>query len=222
MSLHILATGTLVADPQKRLAKNGSEYITGQLRVPTNEEIVLIGFIAFGSEAIAALAKLGAGDVCAITGRANHEYRGELGMTTLDQPASSTALGPGEVVYNNSRGQERINLKTAVAALEREQPQVDTTNVNTMLLNQAMATQEIFARLLVMANNCTEPSIAMGYIALALKAQNLSRAALEALTEIAAPRPSPGEHTVINQPDDSGQDNDGNRAAKCDFRQTNY
>lgn len=70
MSLHILATGTLVTDPQMRLAKNGSEYITGQLRVSTDEEIVLIGFIAFGSDALASLAKLGAGDACAITGRA--------------------------------------------------------------------------------------------------------------------------------------------------------
>ena len=70
MSLHILAAGTLVAAPQKRLAKNGSEYITGQLRVTTDEEIVLIAFIAFSSDVLASLAKLGAGDACCITGRA--------------------------------------------------------------------------------------------------------------------------------------------------------
>jgi Single-strand binding protein family len=71
MSLHVLATGVLISNPQKRSAKNGSEYFTGQLRVQTDDGTILIGFIAFGSEAIAALATLGVGDACAITGHAN-------------------------------------------------------------------------------------------------------------------------------------------------------
>jgi hypothetical protein len=68
MSLHILVSGTLVADPQKRLAKSGSEYITGQLRVLTGEEIVLVGFIAFTNDSIDPLLKLSAGDSCSVTG----------------------------------------------------------------------------------------------------------------------------------------------------------
>jgi hypothetical protein len=136
----------------------------------------------------------------------NHERRN---MTDYDEPASSTAFGPGELANGSLRGQERIYLKTAVAALEREQPQVETVNVNTMLVNQAVALQEIFARLLVKANNCTEPDYAMSYISLALKSQAQSRATLQTLAEISAPRHGPD----VRHPDDPEQDNDGEGAA---------
>ena len=128
-------------------------------------------------------------------------------MTSFDQPASTSALDPGEVVYENERN-ARINLKTAVAALERERPLADTANINKMLINQAQAMQEIFARLLVMANNCTQPSFAMSYVALALKAQAQARATLQTLAEISAPRPNLGERAVFRHSRDSDQDID--------------
>ena len=78
-----------------------------------------------------------------------------------------------------------------------------------MLVNQAVALQEVFARLLVKANNCPEPSYAMTFIALALKAQTQARATLQTLAEISAPR----HGTDIQHPDDPEQDNDGSVVA---------
>jgi len=51
MSFFALATGVLIADPQRRTAANGNQFATGQLRVPVEGEPVIVSVIAFGDEA---------------------------------------------------------------------------------------------------------------------------------------------------------------------------
>jgi single-stranded DNA-binding protein len=90
MSLYVLASGTLVADPQPRTSAAGKQYITASMRVPIDgEDSVLASLIAFESDAIKALAQLHKGDPVSVagqgklttwTGRDGTEKRG-LGVT---------------------------------------------------------------------------------------------------------------------------------------------
>lgn len=66
----LLATGTLVSDPQRRQASNGNAYATALLRVPTEEDSVLVSVIAFSQEACESLSKLRKGDALSVSGRA--------------------------------------------------------------------------------------------------------------------------------------------------------
>src|SRR4051812_29352373 len=68
MSLHILATGTLVADPVRRAGTKG-DFATGSLRVATDDESILVSVIAFGKQAETLLAH-SVGAALAVAGRA--------------------------------------------------------------------------------------------------------------------------------------------------------
>jgi single-stranded DNA-binding protein len=70
MSLYILATGALIADPQRRTSQSGREFATAILRTPTEEEAVLLSVIGFDPDACGGLLNLSKGDSCSITGRA--------------------------------------------------------------------------------------------------------------------------------------------------------
>src|SRR4051812_8497744 len=51
MSLHILATGTLIADPVSRTSQKGNAYVTASVRVATEDDSILVSAIAFGDQA---------------------------------------------------------------------------------------------------------------------------------------------------------------------------
>jgi single-stranded DNA-binding protein len=70
MSLFLLATGTLIADPQRRISHSGRAFVTATLRTPTEEEAALVSLICFDPDACAGLLNLKRGDSCGITGRA--------------------------------------------------------------------------------------------------------------------------------------------------------
>lgn len=68
MSLHALATGTLVADPQRREGRKGP-FATTTIRVQTEDEAIILSVIAFGETAERLLA-LTKGDAVSVAGRA--------------------------------------------------------------------------------------------------------------------------------------------------------
>jgi len=67
MSLHVLASGALIGDPQRREGAKG-EFAIATIRA-SGEETVLVSIIAFGDEA-EHLLKLSKGDQLAVSGRA--------------------------------------------------------------------------------------------------------------------------------------------------------
>ncbi len=69
MSLHVLALGTLTADPQQRTSSGGKPYVTANLRAATDEEPVPVSVAAFLDSAKAALLALHKGDSVSVTGR---------------------------------------------------------------------------------------------------------------------------------------------------------
>lgn len=69
--LNVLASGTLVRDPQERTSANGKPYCTALLRVPCEDaEALLVSVIAFNADAVQALLALAKGDALAVAGRA--------------------------------------------------------------------------------------------------------------------------------------------------------
>ncbi|OGA13746.1 MAG: hypothetical protein A3H32_14395 [Betaproteobacteria bacterium RIFCSPLOWO2_02_FULL_63_19] len=69
--LNILATGTLVADPQRRTSAKGATYATASLRVPSDgADAVLVSLICFATDAVDALLAHAKGDALAVAGRA--------------------------------------------------------------------------------------------------------------------------------------------------------
>ena len=69
--LNILATGTLISDPQRRTSAKGATYATGSLRVPSDgADAVLVSLIAFATDAVDALLAHSKGDALAVAGRA--------------------------------------------------------------------------------------------------------------------------------------------------------
>ena len=48
MSLYMLATGSLTADPIRRTGAKG-DFATGTLRVATEDDAILVSVIAFGA-----------------------------------------------------------------------------------------------------------------------------------------------------------------------------
>jgi single-stranded DNA-binding protein len=64
VSLFILATGTLTADPRRRTSASAKEFAAAE------DDPVLVSLIAFDLDACASLLNLRKGDSCSITGRA--------------------------------------------------------------------------------------------------------------------------------------------------------
>lgn len=69
MSLHVLAQGSLVSDPQERTSAAGKPYCIASLRVPMDgEESMLASLIAFDAAAVQALLQLHKGDPVSVAG----------------------------------------------------------------------------------------------------------------------------------------------------------
>lgn len=70
--LNVLASGTLVRDPQSRTSANGKAYATALMRVPSEDaEAMLVSIVVFSDSAGAALLALAKGDSLAVAGRAS-------------------------------------------------------------------------------------------------------------------------------------------------------
>jgi single-stranded DNA-binding protein len=69
MTLYVLATGTLTADPGQRTSKNGNDFATGNLRVATEGEPIFVSVVAFGDRAQELLGHH-RGSTVAVSGRA--------------------------------------------------------------------------------------------------------------------------------------------------------
>jgi single-stranded DNA-binding protein len=68
--LSVLAQGTLVSDPQRRISAAGKPFCTALLRVPADDaEALLLNAIAFELDIVDQLTGLKKGDSCAVTGR---------------------------------------------------------------------------------------------------------------------------------------------------------
>lgn len=78
-SLYILATGTLIADPQRREGTKGL-FATGAIRVEAGEPTI-ISVIAFGDTA-GRLPELAKGDAIAVSARAGEELGRSRGRHT--------------------------------------------------------------------------------------------------------------------------------------------
>jgi single-stranded DNA-binding protein len=71
MSLHVLCSGTLHADPVWRTTAAGKAYATCRMRVPCEDaDSLLVSVVAFSKPAVEALLAHGRGDAIAVTGRA--------------------------------------------------------------------------------------------------------------------------------------------------------
>ena len=70
MSLTVLATGTLVNDPQSRTSAAGKSFATALLRVPCEDaEPALVSLIAFSNDSVSALLAHSKGDSLSVAGR---------------------------------------------------------------------------------------------------------------------------------------------------------
>jgi len=68
--LSVLASGTLVRDPEQRTSAAGKPYATALMRVPAEDtDPTLASLIAFERDAVAALLALTRGDSLAVAGR---------------------------------------------------------------------------------------------------------------------------------------------------------
>jgi len=96
VSLHILATGALIADPVRRTGAKG-DFATATLRVVTNDDAILVSVIAFGETAEtllahrhgSTLAVSGRAKLTSWTGRDSEEHHG-LSLV-IEQVASASA-----------------------------------------------------------------------------------------------------------------------------------
>lgn len=69
--LTVLASGTLVRDPQQRTSAAGKAFATALMRCPAEDaEPTLLSLIAFSEAAVRALLALQQGDALAVAGRA--------------------------------------------------------------------------------------------------------------------------------------------------------
>ncbi len=68
--LGVLASGTVVKASVERTSSAGRPYVTATLRVPTEDDAVLVSAVAFSDSARRALLALSRGDQAAVTGRA--------------------------------------------------------------------------------------------------------------------------------------------------------
>jgi len=51
MTLHVLATGTLTADPVRRTSQTGKLFATGNIRVAADDNAIFVSIVAFGDTA---------------------------------------------------------------------------------------------------------------------------------------------------------------------------
>ena len=63
-----LVQGVLIADPMRRITASGKPFATGTVRVAGGPESALIGVIAFGEPAQAALLRIKGGDTLVASG----------------------------------------------------------------------------------------------------------------------------------------------------------
>jgi single-stranded DNA-binding protein len=69
MSLHVLATGALISNPQRRTSAGGNIFATGTIRAATEDGAMLISVIAFNDLADELL-RHQQGEAIAVAGRA--------------------------------------------------------------------------------------------------------------------------------------------------------
>src|SRR4051794_34110567 len=101
MSLHILATGSLIADPIERTGAKGN-FATATLRVSTDDGAILVSLIAFGTTAetllehkqAATLAIAGRARLTSWTGKDGAECHGL--SVVAEQVASASAARRAE------------------------------------------------------------------------------------------------------------------------------
>ncbi len=115
MTLHVLATGTLLADPVARQGAKG-QFATATIRVATDDGAVLVSAVAFGRLADDLLDRR-AGDAVAIAGRARlTEWTGRDGTehhgvsVVVEQLASAAAVRRADADRRSEaakRGQHR-------------------------------------------------------------------------------------------------------------------
>jgi single-stranded DNA-binding protein len=69
--LSILASGSLVRDPQRKMSAQSRAYVTGLMRVPSEDaEAILLSIVCFSENAMTGLLALAKGDALAVAGRA--------------------------------------------------------------------------------------------------------------------------------------------------------
>ncbi|HRJ95002.1 MAG TPA: single-stranded DNA-binding protein [Candidatus Thiothrix moscowensis] len=79
MSLQVIITGVLNAEPKKKTSSNGNQYTTTLVRVPTESDYLSCSVVAFGDSG-KILAAMNKGDQVAISGTASPnewEYEGQ-------------------------------------------------------------------------------------------------------------------------------------------------
>jgi single-stranded DNA-binding protein len=112
MSLHVLATGTLTADPQSRTSKSGNDFAIGNIRVATGEgEPVFVSLIAFADKAPNLLGHR-QGSTIAVAGRATFKsWTGKDGAekhglsVVVEQIVSAAAARRAEASRRRERDQ---------------------------------------------------------------------------------------------------------------------
>jgi hypothetical protein len=121
VSLHLLATGTLVADPVRRAGAAG-DFATALLRVATDEGAILVSAIAFGEatetllahRASATLAIAGRAKLSSWTSRDGVDHHGLA--ITADQIAGASAARRADIGRRQaSRRTTREKVPAAVA-----------------------------------------------------------------------------------------------------------
>ena len=111
MSLYLLATGNLIADPVERTGKSGS-FVTAVLRCSTDDDAVLVSIIAFNDAAEtllvhrhgSALAVSGRAKLTSWTGKDNTEKHGISLVVEQIASASAARRADAERRQNKNRG----------------------------------------------------------------------------------------------------------------------
>jgi single-strand DNA-binding protein len=120
MSLHMLALGTLTADPQRRTSQKGNAFATGNIRCPTEDDAVFVSVIAFGDQAEQLLAHR-QGSTIAVSGRSKlSNWTGRDGVEkrglsiTVEQIASASAARRADADRRNARAADKPLFDGAV------------------------------------------------------------------------------------------------------------
>jgi single-stranded DNA-binding protein len=116
MSLHMLATGTLLAAPLRREGRQG-DFATATIRVQTQDAPILVSIIAFG-EIADQLLSLGKGDAVSIAGRAKlsawtgHDGAERHGLSIVaEQIASARPLRKADAATRGAHPQQRAPVR---------------------------------------------------------------------------------------------------------------
>lgn len=93
-------------------------------------------------------------------------------------------------IYEKKIENAPFDIKSTLAVLESAVSKVksgDLSNIEEMLFNQAIALESIFAKTVQRANDCQYMANYQAQMQIALKAQNQSRATLQALVQLKQP-----------------------------------